>query len=313
MKTRYQSAEKGPAARAPSPSAGSRPRTGATPSIVLSEPGGRRHQAEHDDERHEAAPVAERPAGPRYAAQLLARADFRKQRVDEYGGDLRPDQRHRQQHENRQRVVHPRRGEPEAGNADQVNQRERQYPRLPRSLRVCDRAQHGGRERHQHRACGDRIAPYRLAIDHVLGDAGGKIGAEDECGDDGVERLVGPVEEHPAPNALASGFHRRLPDCNRAPLASRQCKTLSPAGHFPRPANPKRDSLLSGSALAERAHGLGSTGFRRVRWNRGPVRRPVSQPSFRHALSSSCPDLFRASMRSFRRSVESGCPEQVRA
>ena len=39
MKTTYQSTENGPVARAPSPWAGSRPRIGAMPSIVFSEPG----------------------------------------------------------------------------------------------------------------------------------------------------------------------------------------------------------------------------------------------------------------------------------
>ncbi len=39
MKTIYQSTENGPVARAPSPWAGSRPKTGATPRIVRSEPG----------------------------------------------------------------------------------------------------------------------------------------------------------------------------------------------------------------------------------------------------------------------------------
>ena len=45
--------------------------------------------------------------------------------------------------------------------------------------------------------------------------------------------------------------------------------------------------LLSGLAFMDRAHGLDSTGFRRVRWNRDLDRRPAHGPSSRHARTCS--------------------------
>ena len=46
-------------------------------------------------------------------------------------------------------------------------------------------------------------APERLAADRVGDDAGGEVGREDEGDDQRLERLVGPVEQHPGEDAAA--------------------------------------------------------------------------------------------------------------
>ena len=56
---------------------------------------------------------------------------------------------------------------------------------------------------------------------------------------------------------------------------------------------PRKRALLSGSGFAGRAHGLDSSGFRRVWPNRDPDRHPASRPSYRHTRTCSTAVRFR--------------------
>ena len=53
-----------------------------------------------------------------------------------------------------------------------------------------------------------RGAPERLAGDRVADDGRGEVGGEDEGDDQGLERLVRPVEQHPGEDAAAVGRRR---------------------------------------------------------------------------------------------------------
>ena len=94
---------------------------------------------------------------------------------------------------------------PQQPAADHADDREPEDPWLAWSGCVGDGAQHRRCERDQQAAYACRVTPQFLALDRIGRDRVGEIRREHEGDDQRVERLLRPVEQHPAPDAAPAG------------------------------------------------------------------------------------------------------------
>ena len=156
-------------------------------------------EAEHHDQAHDAADVADRPAGARQAAHPLRRHQRRHHRVVEHGGEFHADRRDgvsdQQRHDNA-RIA--RLAEPKQHGADDKQKAEAGDPGLAPAGRIGDRAEHRRQQRdHEAAGCG-RVTPHRLSRHGVRGDIGREVRREHKGRDQREIGLRGPVEEQPA-------------------------------------------------------------------------------------------------------------------
>ena len=181
------------------------------PRSVVVAAGGGGEEEEDEDERDEPAEVAERPAGAGDAADLAARAEAGQHGVGEDLAELGADEGEGVDDEDDAAG----RGMPGVASqkpsaAEDVGHREGEDPALARAGAVG----HGAEERGEDAR---PIAPPIAAAapqsawprDRVADDLGDEVGGEDEGDDQRLERLVGPVEEHPGEDAAAVGGRSR--------------------------------------------------------------------------------------------------------
>ena len=214
--TRYQTAVSGPEARSPCWLAGSSPNSGSKPQQRSPRRRLGGEEAEHDDQRDQAADIAQAPGRSRQAAELGARHEMRHHRVVEHRGEFHADQRQHEPAEHAQRIgVAGERG-PQHEAADRGRNGEGEDPRLARAHRVGDGAQDGREQGDQQTAEPGRIAPELLPAGRVGRDACREVGGKDEGDDQRMEGLLSPVEQHPPPDAATRrwrGPRRDLRHC----------------------------------------------------------------------------------------------------
>ncbi len=177
-------------------------------------------EQQHEDQRDQAADVAERPARAGDPPDLPARPEAGQHGVDEDLAELRADKGDDVDREHHRGVRHPRLRQPEAEAAEHERHREAEDPALARPGAVGHGAEQRRQHRHRRPADRRRGAPERLAADRVADHLGDEPGREDEGDDQGLERLVRPVEQHPGEDAAAvdrvdGGGGRHTPDHRR--------------------------------------------------------------------------------------------------
>ena len=173
-------------------------------------PGVGQYEAGHQDEADQPADIAQSPASAAHPPELTWRCDMRHQRIVEHGGEPAGDRGDE----------HPAEDDPEierggAGTAYQSipcpTTKRIDHQKIIGLSRpgVGHRAEQRSPDGNDDGGSRLRITPDRSAASGIANDDIGEIGREQEDGDERIERLRGPVEQHPGGNAQAPSLGRR--------------------------------------------------------------------------------------------------------
>ena len=168
-------------------------------------------EARDEDEAHQPADIASRPADARQSAEPLVGDERGHHGVVEHGGELSPDdgEREGEKHERRHAGL-PRHGEPQPAKPHDQQHRESGDPRLSREAGIGDGAEDRRKDRSDQLGAAGGIGPQRGAKRRILDEAVHEIGREQEGDDEGVEGLRRPVEQHPAGERERTGLSAAL-------------------------------------------------------------------------------------------------------